>query len=140
MTTPAAALKRANSPADLVRLHLRIGNPDHAAADAVARVAGRLRLQVVGFRVHDDRASDDRILAVEREHVVDHLERCISGGVGLQIAKIAGVTLWIIRTAVLAAGRVEVAARALTIGHRAIAKLMNVETMLAGLKARELAF
>ena len=75
------------------RLHFRIGDANHAAADAVARVAGGLRFQIVGLRVDDDGASDDRVRAAERDHRINALVRGFAARVGLDVAEIAGMAV-----------------------------------------------
>ena len=63
----------------------------------------------------------------------------LPAAVGLDVAEVAGVAIGIFRAAVLAAVRIEVAAGALAVGHRAIAEFVDVEAVLAGLQAGELA-
>ena len=99
---------------------------------------GGLRLEVVRLGVDDDRAADDRVWAAERDHLVDALVRGLAGRVGFDVAEVADVALGAVGAAVRHAGRVEVAAGALAVGHRAVAEFVNVEAMFAGRQAGEL--
>src|SRR5262249_44798717 len=114
-----------------MRLGHRSADADDATADAVAGVAGRLRLEVVRVGVDDQPAANDRVLASEADDAVLHVDRGNAILVGDEVAEIAGMALLIVRSAVRHAGRIEMPAGALRI--RAIAELVNVEAVLAGL-------
>lgn len=70
-----------------MRHHLRITYANDAAADAIAGVAGRLlRFEIVGLGMHDDRSADDRVAAVERNHIVDSLVGRMALAVGFDVS------------------------------------------------------
>lgn len=88
-TSPRRATQR--------RLPALVRNPDHAASRPSARIA-RLQAvlvaalaQVVGARMHDDRAPQHGLLADQLDEAV--LERAlpVAVGVGLEVAEVADV-------------------------------------------------
>ena len=80
---------------------LRLGYTGPPASDTSARIASRLRFQIVGFFVHDHRMADDRGLAIQLEHLVGHLEMRFAGSVGFDIAEITFVAIRHLRARVL---------------------------------------
>ena len=75
-TQPSCSRHDGEEPADRVQAArgLWLGDTDYAAGNTATGVTGRLRLQVVGFLVHDHTAADDRFLAAHRHHIVRQLE------------------------------------------------------------------
>jgi len=102
----------------LVPHHLRIADADHAAADSIAGVAGRLlRFEVVRLGVDNERAPDDRVGAVELDHRVGPIVTSVTLAIGLKIAQVADMTLGIVRSGMRHSFRVEVTAGAFAVGH-----------------------
>src|SRR5207237_5461456 len=125
------------SPEKSLVLLRRVADADDPAGQAVAGVAGRLRRQIVRIGVHDQAPADDRMLAVQANDAIVHVDGGDAVRAGNDIAEIADVPLGVPRPPVFLAGRIEMAARALRIG--AVAELMDVEAVLAGLEAAHLA-
>ena len=96
------------------------------------------RLQIVGLLVNDEALAHDRRVAVgERDALHRDRRRRLAALVGGQVAEIALVMLGGIRRAVLVLARIEVATGAHRVGCRAIALLVDVETVVARLQAFE---
>jgi hypothetical protein len=133
-------LDRRLAPNELPAMNGKSGlrDPDHAASEAPAGIANRLRLQVVRFFVHDDAAADNRFLAAHRHHAVSQLKMRLACTVGVEIAHISFMALLGIMTGVRIVRRVEMAAGRLAIRRRAIAKLMNVESVFAWTKSGDI--
>ena len=53
---------------------LWFSHSNNTAREATACVADRLRFQIVFLLVHDDRETDNRIIAAEREHLVSPIQ------------------------------------------------------------------
>ena len=71
---PALRRTKAAPTLETRQAELRLGDTDYAACDTATGVTGRLRLQVVGFFVHDNAAADDRFLTAHHHHIVRQLK------------------------------------------------------------------
>src|SRR5437016_7059516 len=106
--------------------------PDNATTNACARVAGWLRLQIVRFRVHDNGPPDHRLLVVrQRDLMVDIIQFRLAGSVCLHISHVAYMPFQRVRPGMRLAGWIKMTAGGTRIRRAAIAKFMNVKTMIA---------
>jgi len=112
------------------------------APSSVSRSEGILvttLAQIVHHSVHDNRTTHDGVGAAEWDLVVHNVDHGHAMCIGSDIAKVAGMANFVGRRTVGAASRVEVgAARGAAVGG--VPELVNVETMLALLEARNLAW
>ena len=115
------------------KLLLRFRPADYAACDARACVAGWLSLEIVGFRVDDDRAADRRFRIVREGNLMVHIIQLgIAGSVCFHISHVALVPRRCIWPGVRLVGWIEVRARGTCIGCAAIAEFMDVKTVFTG--------
>src|SRR4051794_32495308 len=75
------------------RIRLRLAHPHHTAGEAAAGIACRLRLQVVGFLVHDYCMAEDRLGASQLHHLVGYIQMRFPARVRFDVAEIARVTV-----------------------------------------------
>ncbi len=61
---------------------LWFSHSNNPAREATACIANRLRFQIVFLLVHDDRETDNRIIAAEREHLVRPIEVRLTRSIG----------------------------------------------------------
>src|SRR5258708_2621002 len=111
---------------------LAFGETNHAAGHAAARIAGRLRLEVVGIRMDDHRVTDDAVGTVQLHRRVRPLEGGGAVAGRLDVAQGAGVMRGVGGRAVGAALGVEVAAGGGAVGRRTVAELVHVESVVPG--------
>lgn len=128
-----------SSASSLVGRLLRT-DPDHTAADASARIAGRRAqlmaadAQIIDIRVHDQRATNDIIRSAQLDLRVHQAHLADAIGARLNVAQIADVARLRRRTAVRLAGRIEVRpGRNAAVG--VVAELVHMEAVRAGLQA-----
>ena len=120
-------------------LSLRFRPANYAAGDAPACVTGWLSLQIVGFRVDDDRAADRRFRIVrEGNLMVNVIELRVAGSVRFYVAHVALVPRGCVWPRVRLVGRIEVRACGTGIGCAAIAEFMDVKAVFARRQARDL--
>jgi uncharacterized protein len=110
---------------------LALRHADHAAAHAAARVAGRLRLEVVRIGVHDHGVSDDAVRTVELHGRVRPLEGGGAVAGRLDVTQVAGVTRRVRGRTVRAALGIEMAAGGCAVRRRAVPELVHVESVAA---------
>src|SRR5579883_593934 len=142
--TPLASSSRGAAATPLTwRLLLvirhRTGDAHDAAGDAVAGISGRLALQIVGLGVNNDGAANDRARTTQGDLLIPHVDHGNPSAVGGDVAEVADVTLRVLRAAVLLLVGIEMPAVTLRIAGGAIAELVDVESMLAGLESADLA-
>src|SRR5439155_22564916 len=102
---------------------------EHAAGDAISRVACRVRLQIVRLLVDDYRAAG---CVVHRQVRHGHGEQAAAAGADLHVPEVAAVADWRVRAAVVRARvRVEVRTGALRRRVDAGALLVDVHAVLA---------
>ena len=102
---------------------------DDTAGDTASRIASGLTA-IVGFFMDDDTASEDGIFApVDRDVVHKQAQDGFALGIGLEIAKIAGVSHGLLGKGVLVSLRVVVTARTGAVRRSAIPKLMDMNRM-----------
>jgi hypothetical protein len=114
---------------------------DHAAGDAVAGVAGRIGLVVVGLGVDHQRRAVGveqrvRLARLERDLAVEDLDREIAVLRHMQVGHVAGVAL-ARHHAVMGVARIEMAPGGFE-RRLAFADGVNMEGMLAGLEPLDL--
>ena len=98
-----------------------------------------MSLQIVGFRVDDDRAANRRFRIVrEGNLMVDIIQLCVAGSVCFHIAHVALVPRGCLWPGMRLVGGIEMRACGTGIGCAAIAKFMYVKAVLAGRQARDL--
>lgn len=110
----------------------------HRASDPAAGIARRLAFEVVRLFVQDDTLADDAILRVAHADTLDIEGRGnLARAACLDVAEIAGMPFGCGPVAVRLAGRIEMAARARSIGSAAIAFFVNMQSVhTTGLELR----
>src|SRR2546430_1669207 len=131
------SLKRLGQSSSATDLRsLVFGPADDATSNSRPRVAGWLRLQIVRFRVHDNRPPDCRLLVIcQRDLVVHILQFCLAGSVRLHISHVAHMPLGCVRRGMRFVGWIKMSAGGTRIGRAAIAEFMNVKAMVTGSQA-----
>src|SRR4029077_19643630 len=106
--------------------------PDNSTSNACPRIARWLRLQIVRFRVHDNGPPDHRLLVVRQRDLVVHvLQFRFAGSVCLHISHVAYMPFEGIRPGMRFVGWIKMSPSGTRIRGAAIAKFMNVKTMIA---------
>ena len=117
---------------------LRFRPADYATSDAPACVAGWLRLQIVGFRVNDDRAADRRFRIVREGNLMVHIIQLrVAGRVCFHITHVALVSRSCIWRGMRLVHGIEMPACGTCIGCAAIAKFMYMKAVLTRRQARQ---
>ena len=112
---------------------------DYAAGDTTACVPGWLSLQIVGFRVDDDRTADRRFRIIrEGDLMVDVIELRVARSVCFYVAHVALVPRGRIWPGMRLVGWIEMRACGTCIGCAAIAEFMDVKAMFTGRQACDL--
>ena len=98
-----------------------------------------MSLQIVGFRVDDDRAANRRFRIVrEGNLMIDVIQLCVAGRVCFHIAHVALVPRGCLWRGMRLVRGIEMRARGTCIGCAAIAEFMYVKAVLSGRQARNL--
>jgi len=106
--------------------------PDNATSYACARVARWLRLQIVRFRVHDNGPANHRLLVVRQRDLMVHIIQFrLAGSVCLHVSHVAYMPFQRVRPRMWFVGWIKMSAGGTRIRRAAIAKFMNVKTMIA---------
>lgn len=121
-----------------VNFLLSLGQPDNSHGYPGASITGGLRLQVISLRMDDDAMARNGIRPVESKMLIHDTDLGSPAGVGLDIPQVAGVPALGIRSAMLMSAGIEVAASRRSVGRGEVAKLMDVEAVLAWSEARHL--
>ena len=109
---------------------MSLGNPDHAAGHAPARVACWLGFEIIRFLMNDNGTPDDRPLVIcQRDMVIDIVQFCRAGSVCFDVAHVTDMPRGRIRARMRLLGWIEMAAGGVRILGAAIAEFMNVKTM-----------
>jgi hypothetical protein len=118
---------------------LRFRPADHTAGDTSTGVARWLSLQIVRFRVDDDRAANRRFRIVrEGNLMIDVIELRVAGSVCFYVAHVALVPGGCIWPGVRLVGGIEMGAGGTGIGCAAIAEFVYVKAVLTRRQARDL--
>src|SRR5271166_5156982 len=110
--------------------HSGLGNADDTDGDTPAGVAGRLRLEVVGFLVNDHATADDRRGTVEAEVRIIEIDGGFAVRVGRDVAQITNMALGRVDPSMHFVGRVVMATRCQAV-LRPYAELVDVEALIA---------
>src|SRR5450631_4109589 len=115
---------------------LWLGDADHAASLPATRVTHRLR-PIIDLLVDNHATAKDGIFATELEHAVFQLQMRFAGAVRLEVPHVARMAFGRIRSTVRLFHRIEMATGRRSIWSRAIAELMDVESMFARRKSSD---
>src|SRR5207302_7717341 len=107
------------------------GDSNYGTGNPPAGIARGLALEIVGHGVHNDRTADDGVWTAQLHQLVFHIHNCLAVVVSLQVAQVAHVAVFIVRSAMRLLVGIEVAARRHAVRGATIAEFVDMERVLA---------